>query len=503
MNAGWWQAGAAGLVLSVVLAQLALGADVIVLALSVTSMVIGLYPITRVGFDLYTIFAALFWFRYTGGVLFAKTLYLQPLDHLLKEPVESYALSTLLVGVVVAIVLLARRWDKGTSMFTPMPSTRHARQVGLLTYGIGAGAGAIVGVASRQIDGNAGPLFVISSALIALMYLGYAAEAYHTVAESKGRRLISPRLAGMLTVTIAMALFLNVRALAVNSVICVFLCGLMFRAIKPRHLALGAVLGFVFTSYVSPLALELRVIKEDKSAIQFASEVVELVARTVTEPGFIAELQRKEAYRSQYESGTLQYDYFGDGSNILNRMAFVALLDAVYAQTQVLNPIGTRALTEQVVPRNAPSFLVEKEARAYGYGDWLSWEIGLIETGRSAYLSFPLPIEGIAVFGPLLGVTLWPVLLMLPVLIILGKISTFRAASATSLFLLSAFHWELIEAPSEGYIGFITRGLPITVLPAWALYWLWAHQGASSTNNPHRLGVARASSPARQRSSAL
>jgi hypothetical protein len=140
-------------------------------------------------------------------------------------------------------------------------------------------------------------------------------------------------------------------------------------------------------------------------------------------------------------------------------------------------PIGMRAITEQVVPRNAPGFLVEKEARAYGYGDWLSWEIGLIEAGRIAFLSFPLPVEGMAVFGPLIGVTVWPALLMLPVLLVLGKISTFRAPTATSLFLLSAFHWDLIEMPSDGYLGLLTRGLPITVLPAWALYWFWANQG--------------------------
>jgi hypothetical protein len=296
----------------------------------------------------------------------------------------------------------------------------------------------------------------------------------------------------MLAFTIAVALFLNVRALAVNNIICVFLCGLLFRAIKPRHLALGAILGFVFTSYVSPLALELRIIKEDKSAVQFASDVVELVVRTATESGLVAELQRKEAYRSRFESGTAQYDYFGDGSNILNRMAFVALLDSVYAQTQVLNPIGTRALTEQVVPRNAPGFLVDKEARTYGYGDWLSWEIGLIETGRVAYLSFPIPVEGSAVFGPFLGVTLWPVVLMLPMFLILSKISSFRTASATSLFLLSAFHWELIEAPSDGYLGLLTRTLPITVLPAWVLFWLWANKDQfteSSRPGTPRLGA--------------
>jgi hypothetical protein len=184
----------------------------------------------------------------------------------------------------------------------------------------------------------------------------------------------------------------------------------------------------------------------------------------VTEPGLVGELQRKDAFRARYESGTTQYDYFGDGSNILNRLAFVALLDSVYSQTKVLNPIGVRALTEEVFPRVLPSFLVDKEARPYGYGDWLSWEVGLIETGRVSYLSSTLPIEGIAVFGAILGVTIWPVVFMLPMLLLFGRISSFAVPTATSIFLLSAFHWELIEGASDTFIGVATRSIPSAVI---------------------------------------
>ena len=97
---GWWLFGTAALLLGTVLTQLALGADVLVLALSLICLCVGMYPLLFVGRDLYTYFAALFCFRYTGGVLFAKTLYLQPVDSLLRNPLESYALTTVLTTVV-------------------------------------------------------------------------------------------------------------------------------------------------------------------------------------------------------------------------------------------------------------------------------------------------------------------------------------------------------------------------------------------------------------------
>jgi hypothetical protein len=158
--------------------------------------------------------------------------------------------------------------------------------VGFVGYLIGA-ASVLVGLLTRwnADGGNAGALFVISSGLMSLIYLGFAAEIIDTLRRSEGKSLVSPRLVGMVALTVVLALFLNVRSLAVNSVICIFLCGLMFRAIKARHVLLGAALALVFTTYVSPLALELRQVRYDKSAAEFASDVVELVARTVTEPG--------------------------------------------------------------------------------------------------------------------------------------------------------------------------------------------------------------------------
>jgi hypothetical protein len=112
---------------------------------------------------------------------------------------------------------------------------------------------------------------------MSLIYLGFAAEIIDTLRRSEGKSLVSPRLVGMVALTVVLALFLNVRSLAVNSVICIFLCGLMFRAIKARHVLLGAALALVFTTYVSPLALELRQVRYDKSAAEFASDVVSLL----------------------------------------------------------------------------------------------------------------------------------------------------------------------------------------------------------------------------------
>jgi hypothetical protein len=68
-------------------------------------------------------------------------------------------------------------------------------------------------------------------------------------------------------------------------------------------------------------------------------------------------------------------------------------------------------------------------------------------------------------------------------LLLLSKLSSFRASSATSLFLLSALHWQLIEDPSSGYLGLLTRSIPILIIPAWCLYWVFARELTAAKNN--------------------
>lgn len=483
----WKVLAGCGAVLVLVLAQLSFGAGVLVTALSVSSILIGFFPLAYLGRDLYTCFAALYCFRYTGGALLMKTLYGQPVDTYLQNPVASYALANLLLVVVITAVLLARRIDKGGTSLPVLTSPESLRATGLVAFLIGTCSGAVSGaLVSRDSDvASTGAVFVIASALLSLVYLGYASEILHKYQTSGGREMVSKRLLGMLAVAVIMSVFLNIRSLMINSCFCVLISGFLLRSIHIRHVVAGIFAFAFFSFYVSPLSLELRTIKEGKAAGEFLSSAKDMVLRTIDDPSFISELKARERFRQQFESGQSQYDYFGDNANIANRLSFIGILDAVYSQAHATNSIGTRGF-EEVYARVVPGFLVAKEARNYGYGDWLSWEMGLIEFGRISFLSFPLPAEGIALFG-IPGMVLFPIVFLLPVLIILGRISSLRYVTAPSLFLVSALHWELVEGPSETFISIVVRSLPILVAPVACLYWLWTQRRPASEGPRLRL----------------
>ena len=233
---------------------------------------------------------------------------------------------------------------------------------------------------------------------------------------------------------------------------------------------IGSLLGALFTFYVSPVALEMRLVKEERSATNFAVEATAMLGRAIMEPSYAAELLAREDFRTRYESGTQLYDYFGNSSNIGNRLSFVALLDVVAYQMEAIQPLGYEAV-EQVLNRAYPRFLGNKIDYPYGHGDWLTWQLGLIENGRVSYLSFGLPMEGYATFG-VWGLILAPFVFITPLLLVMGRISTLRQPLAASLFLFCAFQWQIFEGQSESFIALLTRALPLTVPPLLALYWL-------------------------------
>ena len=121
--------------------------------------------------------------------------------------------------------------------------------------------------------------------------------------------------------------------------------------------------------------MELRRVKEGKSALEFpASAAGEVIAKAVNEPEYVGILRvRQEQEFLGFDTLEL-YDYYGDSTNATYCFSYVALVDAVDFRAERQVPLGSSALDE-VYSRVVPGFLVNKEPKPYGYGDWLSWEL--------------------------------------------------------------------------------------------------------------------------------
>ena len=471
-----WSAAVLALV---ALAQLAMGADVLVLSLCLLSVVVGLAKLAVLGRDFYTLLIALFCFRYTAGAVVLKTFYGQPVQQYLLWPKTSFLLCSILFAAITASVLAARRLDTGRSVFPRLTHIRQLRMLATVAFASGTLAAVVQGLAQDRLGNlvGAGAVGVVASAFSNFVFLGIASEVFWGLQVSSGRKLFTVRVLVMLTIVVAIAIFLNVRSLIVNAGVCVVFIGILTRTIRPRHIAVTALGLYAFSSFLSPMMLELREYRYNSTAQDFSSVAFEIVFRAITDPRYLDNLKAQEKIRNQFETGLVQYDYFGDNSNIGNRLSFVGLVDAVYAKMEIKELIGTRAYTDEVIPRVMPSFLGSKQARDYGYGDWLSWETGMIESNRIAFLSFSLPVEGLAVFG-FVGFVLLPSVSLFLVLLAIGRIQTLMTVGPLSAYLFGALHWYLVEGASDVYISMLIRVLPLLCVPVWLFLWTITRQRA-------------------------
>ena len=446
---------------ALLLAQLTLGTDPILVACCGLALVLGFLPALVFRPDLYGVLAALFAIRYVGAALITKTWLMQPLDQYLNAPVAAYALSCLLMFVVVGVILLMRAFDRGTTLFAVPESAEAIRLLGLLAFVIGATAYIASGIMVSRESGEASTgLYVVAVILGGIHLFGFVAEILYCGLTS--RILFSFRLVVMLVVMFAIAIFLNARSVMFDGVMAIAVSGIVYRLIRARHLVGLAAAAVLASQIVTPLTMELRRVKEGKSAAEFASAATGVIAKAVSEPDYLGILRIRQEQELKVDNPLDLYDYYGDPTNVMNRFSYVALVDAVYFRAERQVPLGLSAMDE-VYSRVVPGFLVNKEPKPYGYGDWLSWELGIFQPPLKTFTNFGLPMEGYAIAG-ILGFVLFPTLVLFPMLLVMSRVSSLRVPYPSSLLLFAAVQWPTVEGTSDVFFIMLTRQLPILLV---------------------------------------
>ena len=276
------------------LAQLALGTDPILVAFCGVALLVGFFPALFFRPDLYGVLAAFFAIRYVGGALITKTWLMQPLDQYLSAPVAAYSLSCLLMFVVVGVILTVRALDRGTTFFALPENVAAVRLLGLVAFVIGVTAYVASGIiVSRESDEAATGLYVLVVILGGIHLLGFVAEILYCALTNRGP--FSLRLVVMLVVMFAIAMFLNARSVLFDGVIAIAVSGIVYRVFRARHLVGLTVAAVLASQIVTPITMELRRVKEGKSASEFASAAGEVLAKAVSEPDYVGILRVRQA----------------------------------------------------------------------------------------------------------------------------------------------------------------------------------------------------------------
>jgi hypothetical protein len=465
------------------IAQLALGADPLIVALCGVSIAAPLIPLSLYGRDLYSIIGIVFSLRYAGVALIAKTFYGQPLQQHLFDAYAAFELNALFMVLITAILLIARAMDPGTALFPFPTDLPNLRRLSIFCFCFGFAAEVFV---ATKPQGGGGSIFVVAATLADFVFLGVIAETIYAIKKSEGRGLITPPLMAMMGLVLLVSLALNMRAFLLTSMIGVVTAAFIYKALRLRHIIIGLAIGVLFVSVLTPITLYLRMQRDGLTRAQFVELAKNTVIKAATDPDFFKSIADRAAYASvENIKGEADFDYYGDRSNVLNRLSYIALLDAVAYNAQTHKSIGMPAVS-QALSRNMPGFLgFEKAETAYGMGDWLSWEMDMGTPGASAFLNFGLPMEGLATWG-MVGFIAYPLVLCLILLIVYGRLSSLKIPLPTSIFLFTSLQAGMIEDTSDGYLSFLIRGAPMLALGLLMVHkvlFSGREQGAATSNS--------------------
>jgi hypothetical protein len=453
-------------------AQLALGTSLALIGLCAFAVAVPLLPLWLYGRDLYSAMGINFSLRYVGIALAAKTFYGQTLESHLFHPYAAYALTGLLMAVVTAVLVLVRKFDRGTELF-PLPTDPASlRRLSLICIVVGMAALVVV-AANRSMETgafNGGAVLVLASNVSNLFILGIVAEALYGVVRFNGQGFITLRLVVLFVLAVAVATALNARIVVVTSLISVIVATFLTGSLRLKHVIFGLAAGSFFLYVFSPVTLYLRLSREGMTRTQFIQFAGQTVARLASDPQFFTLISNTvKASEVQDETRQPPYDYFGDRANVPNRLSFVALVDAVYTATMSREPIGMAAVNHSLTTLT-PGFLrTDKEITTYGMGDWLSWETGLSEPGFIAFLNFGLPMEGLAAWG-LTGFILYPFIIYFIAFYTCSKVSTFRFALPASIVIAVIMGHPAIEGTSDEILAWVTRTIPIYLALLYGLH---------------------------------
>jgi hypothetical protein len=313
---------------------------------------------------------------------------------------------------------------------------------------------------------------VVGAAVRDFYYLGLIAETVYAIIKSGGRSFVTRRLLLLFLVQAIISIALNERRQIVACVIGIITAAFLYNAIRIRHIVIGILAGIFFVYVLTPITIYLRVSKPGTSLTEFAELAGSTFIKALTDPEYLKLLSHAEKSMAfQDMTSLVPYDYFGNRSDVLDRLTWVGLVDAVYNGTRTRESIGMEAI-EQSLARNAPSFLgYNKDITTIGPGDWLSWQTGLFEPGRVYFAVFGLPMVRLASWG-LVGMVIYPFLFMLPVLFICRRLSSLRLALPVSIYLFVDIQHRMIESTSDVFLAWMTRNLPFVFLILLALHYV-------------------------------
>jgi len=448
--------------------QVALSADLVVLALAMISCAAGL-----AGFRIAGAYQSGAWlaFLFVLGnaivALVAKTLFLQPLDSNLYAPLESFLVLTagsavLLIALVISLIL-----PVGKPVFRAIKDPRLLRFLSSSTFALGT----LFWFLTRRFQDPGGSGFGGVAVFWNLVVMAVIARTAMLLERTDDRRSVDLRLFMILGACIVMGLIDNSKAEVALPIVAYFITSLFYRRGVTRGQVASGTLGLVLMAVlVGPVIHTFRALGIQNMPWQQRVSLIERGVKDALGRGDFASYQEVASEVASRDFGSGYYDYFGKGSGqmLVGRYASIQQIDPVIATVNRRGLLGP-SIIWPAFPRLLPTFIYPTKPR-YTESFRLLVQLGIVDPEGGKYPTVPLLAQSYAGYGSL-GLLLIPFLTFLVFLLALKKLgwnlhrNVFAISFSCVFILVYANQGDLAQ-----YAEAVLRNFPLLA----AVFWLLA-----------------------------
>jgi hypothetical protein len=456
--------------------QVALGANLVVLALAIFSCVAGL-----VGFRIAGAYGSGAWLAFSvvlGNVivaLVAKTLLLQPLDSNLYAPLESFGVLATGSGTLLVALLISLTFPVGKPLFRSVRNPRLLRFVSHSTFALGTFFWYLTRLFQDPGGSGFGGVFVFWN----LVLMAVVARTAMVIERTDGRQSVDATLVTILFACVAMGLIDNSKTEVALPIIAYFATSVFYsRGLTRRQCAAGMLGLVLMVAVIGPMIHAYRALGIHDMPWQQRVGLMERGVKDVLAHGDVRFYREVVAEVSSIDFGSGYYDYFGNGSGqmLLGRYASIQQIDPVVATVNRRGLLGGSAIWP-AFERLMPTFLYPDKPRDTE-AFLLLQRLGIVDPEGNKYPTVPLFAQSYAGYGST-GVLLIPFLAFLGFLLALKKLGWRLYRNVFAIFFLCVF---LVVYANQGdfsqYAEAVLRTFPLLAAALWLVSRLYRGRGS-------------------------
>ena len=444
-----------------VVAQFALGAAPVVLALATIACLAGLAGFRIVGAHHAAGWLAFFFIL--GNVivaLVAKTILLQPLESNLYAPFDSFLVLTAGSVVLLIALLISLTIPVGKPLFRPVRDVRLLRWLSNSAFALGT----MLWYLNRLFQDPQGSGFGGLAVFWNLVLMAVIARTEMVLERSDGRRSVDTQLLLILVALVAVGLIDNSKTEVALPIVAYFATSLFYRrGITLGQVAAGVIGLILMAGLVGPM---IHIHRAQRGQDLPWQERVALIERGVKHASVAGRLEPyKELAYQQFLSG--YYNYFGEGRGqmLVGRYASIQQIDPVIANVSRHGTLGG-AVIWPFFTRLLPSLIYPDKPR-YIESYYLLVHLGLIDPEGGKYPTVPVVAQSYAAYGAT-GLLVIPFLTFLGFMLALKKLGWRLYRNVFAIFFFCVFTVVYANQGDLGqYAGSVLRSFPLLAVVVW------------------------------------